>query len=250
MNRTRSIIASCLSATALLPLASHAQTPEGFLQGRIYELRRNTTPPSCFEWAQGLPNGVWGDVGDYAAKSAKLIDAGGTLVASALYKPTGERVSYFFYQSRTSCEAALAKGPETPATPSPQQSQAQRSSYVQRLQRDFGARLHYSSPMAEAMVRKINIDCKAADGRYLPLYNALLARLHEASEADAWMETRVVDSGNNIRVYDTVHLADGKQLAPQLTVEISTEGGVKAHSVRSGALSDACFGAYGPIWTF
>ncbi|MEL7935675.1 hypothetical protein [Pseudomonas delhiensis] len=256
MNPSRLIIASCLSAISLLSIAVAAQSPENFLQGRVYELRRSASPPSCFEWASGLPNGVWGNAGDYAAETAVLSDNGEVLVASAIYKPTGEKVSHRFYKSRAACREQLPGMPEatsgnsTTSAPAAAESHVENPGYVERLQRDFGARLHYSSAMAEEIVRKINIDCRSRDGRYLPLYNVLLARLDEANEADAWMETRIVDSGNNIMVYDSIHLKSGKQFEPRLTLEINEWGGVKMHDVRRQALSNACFGAYGPIWKF
>lgn len=256
MNRTPTIIARCMSVTALLSFTASAQSPTDFLQGRVYELRRNAAPPQCYEWPQGLPDGIWGDAGSYDRQTSKLSDDGAVLVASATYKPTGETLAYRFYKSRTTCENALAKQP--PATPTRKllapSTQAPGPvagpSYVEKLQRDFGPRLHFSSPQAEATVRKINIDCKSSDGRKLPLYNALLARLHEGSEPEAWMESRVVNAGNNLRIYDSVHLKSGKVLDPQLVLEIDQWGGVNAHSVRRDALENACVGAYGPIWKF
>lgn len=121
-------------------------------------------------------------------------------------------------------------------------------SYVKKLQHEFGSRLYFSSTEAEALVKKINIDCQAPDGRYLPLYNMLLARLDEASTPDAWMETSVVNSDKKLRVFDSVRLKSGKELTPQLTLEINQYGGYEAHGIRPQALSNACFGAYGPIW--
>lgn len=251
MNWIQLLIASCLSATSLLALAENPQT---FLQSRVYELRRDTSPPFCYEWATGLPNGVWGKGGDYAQKTEKLMASGAVLIASATYKPTGEVVSHSFYKSREACQADLSRRPESiplkavTTTPVKTQVSAQDSTYVGQLQRDFGQRIYFSSPKAEAIIRKINIDCKAPDGRYLPLYNALLARLHEASTPDAWMETSVVNRGKNIQVFDSVRLKSGKELTPQLTLEINEWGAVETHGVRPEALSNACFGSYGPIW--
>jgi len=251
VNRTQLFIASCLSATSLL---AFAETPQTFLQGRVYELRRDTSPPSCYEWASGLPNGVWGNAGDYAQKTEKMMGSGAILVASATYKPTGELISHSFYKSRETCQKDLSRRPEAiprnavSALPVKAEASGQNSTYVDRLQQDFGQRLYFSSPTAEAIVRKINIDCKAPDGRYLPLYNALLARLHEGSTADAWMETSVVNTGKNIQVFDSVRLKSGKELTPQLTLEINEWGAVETHGIRPDALSNACFGSYGPIW--
>lgn len=240
MNRTRLFLASCLSLTSFLVLADTSGT---FLQGRIYELRRDTSQPTCVEWPNGLPDGVWGNGGDYVADGDHLSANGDVLITSAIYKPTGIRVSHTFYKSRQSCLADIS--PQPLATAARDDGQG---SYVDRLQRNFGARLYFSSAEAEALVKKINIDCKAPDGRHLPLYNALLARLDEASTPDAWMETSVVNTGKKLQVFDSVRLKSGKELTPQLTLEINEYGAYETHGVRPQALSNACFGSYGPIW--
>lgn len=244
MNRTQLLIASCLSLPSLLAQAGDAGT---FLHGRVYELRREASSPICVEWPAGLPDGVWGQGGDYVPDGDHLSADGNVLITSAVYKPTGARVSYTFYKSRQSCQAELSAQPVDTAKAVPAGADGQ-GSYVDKLQRDFGARLYFSSAEAEALVKKINIDCKAPDGRYLPLYNALLARLDEASTPDAWMETSVVQSGKKLRVFDSVRLKSGKELTPQLTLEVNEWGGYEAHGVRAQALSNACFGSYGPIW--
>jgi hypothetical protein len=227
----------------LTSFLAHAETHAAFLQGHLYELRRDTSPPTCTEWPNGLPEGVWGHGGEYVPDGEHLSADGDILIASAIYKPTGVRVSHTFYRSRQSCQADISPQPVDAAAKGSAQG-----SYVDRLQRDFGSRLYFSSAEAEALVRKINIDCKAPDGRYLPLYNALLARLDEASTPEAWMETSVVNTGKKLRVFDSVRLKSGKELTPQLTLEINEWGGYETHGVRPQALSNACFGTYGPIW--
>jgi hypothetical protein len=240
LNRTRLFIASCLSLTSFF---AHAQTQVAFLQGHLYELRRDISPATCTEWPNGLPDGVWGNGGDYVPDGEHLSADGDVLITSAIYKPTGIRVSHTFYKSRQSCLAELSPQPMAAAVKNDGQG-----SYVDRLQRDFGSRLYFSSAEAEALVKKINIDCKAPDGRYLPLYNALLARLDEGSTPDAWMETSVVNTGKKLQVFDSVRLKSGRELTPQLTLEINEFGGYETHGVRPQALSNACFGSYGPIW--
>ncbi|MCP1623597.1 hypothetical protein [Pseudomonas nitroreducens] len=240
MNRIRLLIASCLSLTSCFVLAEDSGA---FLQGPVYELLRDTSQPSCVAWPKGLPDGVWGNGGEYVPDGEHLSASGDVLITSAIYKPTGIRVSHTFYKSRQACLADLSPQPLAAAVKSDGQG-----SYVDRLQRDFGSRLYFSSAEAEALVKKINIDCKAPDGRYLPLYNALLARLDEASTPDAWMETSVVNTGKKLQVFDSVRLKSGRELTPQLTLEINEYGGYETHGVRPQALSNACFGTYGPIW--
>ncbi|MFK8399664.1 hypothetical protein M2D07_014245 [Pseudomonas sp. BGr12] len=240
MNRIRLLIASCLSLTSCFALAKDSGA---FLQGAVYELLRDTSQPSCVAWPKGLPDGVWGNGGEYVPDGEHLSASGDVLITSAIYKPTGVRVSHTFYKSRQSCLADLSPQPMTAAAKNDSQG-----SYVDRLQRDFGSRLYFSSAEAEALVKKINIDCKAPDGRYLPLYNALLARLDEGSTPDAWMETSVVNTGKKLQVFDSVRLKSGRELTPQLTLEINEFGGYETHGVRPQALSNACFGSYGPIW--
>ncbi|WP_236175671.1 hypothetical protein [Pseudomonas pseudonitroreducens] len=244
LNRTRLFIASCLLLTPILSLADSAAA---FLHGRVYELRRDMKQPSCVEWPSGLPNGVWGNGGEYLPDSDYLSADGEVLITSAIYKPAGVRVSHTFYRNRQACQAELAGKPSAVPSAVPAKDVAQ-GTYVDRLQRDVGSRLYFSSAEAETLVKKINIDCKAPDGRYLPLYNALLARLDEASTPEAWMETSVVNTGKKLQVFDSVRLKSGKELTPQLTLEINEFGGYEAHGVRQQALSNACFGTYGPIW--
>lgn len=244
MNWTRLFIASCLSLTSFPSVAENTQA---FLQGRVYELRRDIQQPSCVEWPGGLPDGVWGKGGEYIPDGDLVSTDGQVLIASAIYKPSGVRVSHTFYKNRQACQAELAGQAADVATVATAMGGDQ-GSYVDRLQRDFGSRLYFSSAEAEALVKKINIDCKAPDGRYLPLYNALLARLDEASTPEAWMETSVVNTGKKLRVFDSVRLKSGKELTPQLTLEINEFGGYQTHGVRKQALSNACFGTYGPIW--
>ncbi|MFS2127458.1 hypothetical protein [Pseudomonas sp. Pseusp97] len=238
MNRIRLFIASCLCLT---PLFVSAQSPAAFLQGPLFELRADTSPASCVEWPQRLPDGPWGNAGDYVPDGDHLSANGDVLITSAIYKPTGVRVSHTFYKSRRACLADVSPQPPTSVP-------AGDDTYVGKLQRNVGGRLFFSSAEAEALVKKINIDCKAPDGRYLPLYNALLARLDEASTADAWMETSVVNTGKKLQVFDSVRLKSGKELTPQLTLEINEYGGYETHGVRPQALSNACFGTYGPVW--
>jgi len=177
-----------------------------------------------------------------------LFEEGNILVLSAEHKPSGERVSHRYYKKEALCQQDLERKPET--TSLTKTAGGDGLTYVQRLQRDFDARLHFSSAQAEDAVRKINIDCRAMDGRYLPLHNALLARLDEANEPNAWVETRVVSAGNSLKVYDSVHVRNAKAREPQLIFEVDEWGAVTRHGVRSDALEKACFGTYGPIWQF
>ncbi|MFV3335508.1 hypothetical protein ACNFIA_31750 [Pseudomonas sp. NY15437] len=240
MNRTRLFVTASLLLTSFV---AHAETSASFLQQRVYELRRDTSQPTCVEWPNGLPEGVWGNGGDYVADGEHLSANGEVLITSAIYTPTGVRVSHTFYKNRAACQADIAPQPVSAAS-----RETGQGSYVDRLQRDFGARLYFSSAEAEALVKQINIDCKAPDGRHLPLYNALLARLDEANTPDAWMETSVVNTGKKLQVFDSVRLKSGRELTPQLTLEINEYGGYQTHGVRPQALANACFGTYGPIW--
>ncbi|AYG45480.1 hypothetical protein DV532_14740 [Pseudomonas sp. Leaf58] len=177
-----------------------------------------------------------------------LFEEGNVLVLSAVHKPSGEHVSHRFYKRSELCQQDLQRKPET--TSLTKTAGGDGLTYVQRLQRDYAARLHFSSAQAERAVKAINIDCRAMDGRYLPLHNALLARLENANEPNAWVETRVASSGTGLKVYDSVHVRNDKAQQPQLIFEVNEWGAVTQHGVRSDALEKACFGTYGPIWQF
>lgn len=248
MNRTSFILATGYSAFSLLGGAAYAETPRLFLQPPLYELRATATGPQCVQLSSGLPVTIWNPTSDYSTQTSMLFEEGNVLVLSAQHKPSGEQVARRFYKRSELCQQDLQRKPET--TSLTKTAGGDGLTYVQRLQRDFAARLHFSSAQAEQAVRSINIDCRAMDGRYLPLHNALLARLENANEPNAWVETRVASTGNAIKVYDSLHVANGRAGEPQLVFEVNQWGAVTQHGVRSDALEKACFGTYGPIWQF
>ncbi|WP_256573251.1 MULTISPECIES: hypothetical protein [unclassified Pseudomonas] len=248
VKRTFPILGTCFSVLASLAGSVCADTPSAFLQSPLYELRATSSGPQCVALASGLPATVWNPASDYGAETSMLFEEGNVLVLSAKHKPSGEHVSHRYYLREALCRQDLRRKPEI--TSLTKTAAGDGLTYVQRLQRDFGARLHFSTAQAEHTVRGINIDCRAMDGRYLPLHNALLARLENANEPNAWVETRVASAGKGIKVYDSVHVRNGKAREPQLIFEVNEWGTVTQHGVRSDTLENACFGTHGPIWQF
>lgn len=248
MNRPFPILGTCFSFITLLAGSAYAQTPQAFLQPPLYELRATPTGPQCVQSALGLPASIWNPSSDYDAQTSMLFDEGNVLVLSAVHKPSGEHVAHRYYKQIELCQRDLERKPET--TSLTKTAGGDGLTYVQRLQRDYATRLHFGTAQAERAAKGINIDCRSMDGRYLPLHNALLARLENENESNAWVETRVESSGKGIKVYDSLHVRNGKAQAPQLVFEVNEWGAVTQHGVRSDALEKACFGTYGPIWQF
>jgi len=248
VNWTSFIPATCISVFASLAGSAYAETPQAFLQPPLYELRATPTGPQCVQLDAGLPASVWNPPGDYGRETSMLFEEGKVLVLSAEHKPSGEHVAHRYYKQPALCQRDLQRKPET--TSPTKTAGGDGLTYVQRLQRDFAARLHFSDAQAQRTVQSINIDCRSMDGRYLPLHNALLARLYKENESNAWIETRVASAGKGIKVYDSVHLRNGEVREPQLVFEVDAWGAVTRHGVRSDALENACYGTYGPIWQF
>ncbi|NUT77632.1 hypothetical protein HNO86_21540 [Pseudomonas sp. C1C7] len=248
VSRTFPILGTAFSVPMLLTCSVHAATPQSFHQPPLYELRATPSGPQCVPSEAGLPASVWSPASDYGPETSMLFEEGNVLVLSAVHKPSGEHVSHRFYKREDLCKQDLERKPET--TSLTKTAGGDGLTYVQRLQRDYGARLHFATAQAERTVRTINIDCRAMDGRYLPLHNALLARLENANEPNAWIETRVASAGKGLKVYDSVHMRDGKVRKPQLIFEVNEWGAVTQHGVRSDVLENACYGTHGPIWQF
>lgn len=122
------------------------------------------------------------------------------------------------------------------------------AAFVDSLRAKSKDRLIYRSPAAEAAVRSFNIDCKARDGRMLPLVHVLMARLAQMGSKDMWVTTYVEERGGEVRIYDVLERRDGAKTPPEMSFEINKWGELRPIGTRPEALYNACFGSYGPIW--
>ncbi|WP_157667480.1 hypothetical protein [Comamonas serinivorans] len=132
------------------------------------------------------------------------------------------------------CSATAGQGPDP--------------SYVKRLQTKYGHRLEFSGAHSRQTVLDFNIDCRAKDGRYLPLENVLLAKLASLERNDMWLITKVKSRGNDVWIYDQLMRRDGKVVHSHVAFEINHWGELRSPNGKLEALRNACFGSYGPIW--
>lgn len=120
--------------------------------------------------------------------------------------------------------------------------------YVAALRKRYGSRIIYNNPTAFSSVSTFHIDCRAQDGRYLPLENLLLARIGSMDKESVWLESIVDSRGDEVRIYDYLKQKDGSVTEPKMTIEINSWGDLRTHGIRTEAVLNACYGSYGPIW--
>lgn len=121
-------------------------------------------------------------------------------------------------------------------------------SYVQNLRKKYTSRLQYRSDYARKVVQSFDLDCKAGDGRYLPLEHVLLSKLAAMDKEHAWLVTRADSRGEDVRIYDDLVSADGKVMNSTVAFELNKWGEIRSPSIRMEAVLNSCFGSYGPIW--
>jgi hypothetical protein len=130
-------------------------------------------------------------------------------------------------------------------------SQEYRLEYLLKLEASYKKRVHFESAKAEEIVRNYNIDCRAKDGRFLPLLGVLYAR-HDAvvqrSENKAWLETFVQERDGEVRIIDSFRTQKGTVGDDTLVFQINKWGELRPVSISHEAVRNACFGFQGPIW--
>lgn len=119
--------------------------------------------------------------------------------------------------------------------------------YIAKLRSTYGGRLHFESAEAERIVRSFNIDCRARDGRYLPLINVLYVRLSQSSSKTIWLETDVQERGGEVRIVDTVRGPKARPVS-EVSFEINKWGELRPIGITAEAVLNSCYGSYGPIW--
>ncbi|RON06230.1 hypothetical protein [Pseudomonas brassicacearum] len=120
--------------------------------------------------------------------------------------------------------------------------------YAAALVATYGKRVHFADDESYLRTVAFKIDCRAQDGRVLPLGTLLLARVADSSQDAVWLESYVVLRGDELRVYDYLVRKDGSATQPTLRFEANRWGEFRAHGVRVEAVLNSCFGSYGPIW--
>jgi hypothetical protein len=121
-------------------------------------------------------------------------------------------------------------------------------SYVANLRAKYGGRITFSSVRAQQIVESFRLDCRAADGRTLPLMNSMLAKLASLDSPKAWLVSRADNRDNNVRIWDQLVGPKGPLMDPVLVYEINSWNELHPIGTRLEAMLNACFGSYGPIW--
>lgn len=83
------------------------------------------------------------------------------------------------------------------------------AAYVEQLRIKYLSRITFQTPYSRQAVMDFSIDCKARDGRSLPLINVMLAKLNALDGKKMWATARVDSRGEDVRVYDQL-VQDGR----------------------------------------
>lgn len=122
------------------------------------------------------------------------------------------------------------------------------SAYIQKLRKQYSSRITFQTPYARQTIENFDLDCRSRDGRYLPLMNVFLAKLEALDQKEGWLTIYVANLGSEVRVYDKLIQADGKEIHSAVAFEIDRWGEIRSPNGKLEALMNACFGSYGPIW--
>jgi len=126
--------------------------------------------------------------------------------------------------------------------------------YILELRKKYASRIIYEDAYARKIAQDFDIDCKARDGRYLPLENVLLATISAHDElltkgknsSNNSFTIRVVSRGDDVRVYDEAVI--GGDHISMVRFEINKWGEIRSPTHKLEATRNSCFGSYGPIW--
>ena len=122
------------------------------------------------------------------------------------------------------------------------------SAYAKGLRVKYASRLLYKTEFAKRVVEDFNLDCKAQDGRYLPLSNVLYAKLASLDGDTGHLIIEVDSRGEDVRVTDYLIGKDGEVMHSSIGYEINKWRELRTVNTRLEAVRNSCFGGYGEIW--
>lgn len=221
----------------LATTSAHADQTTAFYRQPVYAV--GPSMRICELMPSGVPSSLWGNNG--RARVAEAVSPDGQTFTAVGTYDDGTQSVYRFFLHEQDCLAFMQSNATKPAAD-------QNSEYVAKLESTFGKRLHFESNEAARIVQNFNIDCRAQDGRTLPLRNLLYARLASMDSKTAWLETFVQERGGEVRIIDSLR---GPKIAPApdtLAFEINKWGDLRPIGFRAEAVLNACFGSSGPIW--
>lgn len=130
-----------------------------------------------------------------------------------------------------------------------QRQEENKKNYVKNLKAKYSGRILSASSEAMTIVAFFDINCRAQDGRVLPLLNLLYGGIAEyerelGANAQYFLENR----GKNVRIYESVSKNGKILLDRKLKYELNEWGDLRPFGIRSEAILNACYGDLGPIW--
>lgn len=193
----------------------------------------------------------------YFKKAAELGDIQSHLELGKMYsyglgvpKDVNEARSWYSRAAERGSKDAKIALQELPALESKFRAEDRKRNqdYIQNLKRKYSSRLKYEGSYALGAIQNFKLDCRASDGRYLPLENVLLAKLASMDEKHAWLVIRADSRGDDVRIYDDLVGADGRVMNSTVSFELNKWGEIRSKGARMEAVLNSCFGSYGPIW--
>ena len=123
------------------------------------------------------------------------------------------------------------------------------SPYAKQLHARFGHLVTYKTAEARKAVERFKIDCRAPDGRYLPLTNVLVAKIASGQGPRGMHMVIEADSrGDDVRIVDKVIEGNGREVYSRVGFELNKWGELRPVNITTDALYNACVGSHGPIW--
>lgn len=123
------------------------------------------------------------------------------------------------------------------------------SPYAKQLHAKFGHLVTYRTAEAQQAVERFKIDCRAPDGRYLPLTNVLVAKIASGQGPRGMHMVIEADSrGDDVRIVDKVIDGNGREVYSRVGFELNKWGELRPVNITTDALYNACVGSHGPIW--
>jgi len=168
-----------------------------------------------------------------AATSAQLqafIDAYSARDPDRLTPDARKRLATAKKQKQLAAQAAEKKGREDAAKQEAAARQAalkkdaNRLKYIRSLQSRFGDRITAENPEGYSIVSRYRIDCRAGDGRVLPLLNALYASIVSLEGNGVQMRFHIQNRDQQVRITSEV-TKNGKPMGPLSCTTKSTNGG-------------------------
>lgn len=232
-------------AAMLFASCSYANDQDGRLPSPQDPFFRNTvyavgsSMKVCEPIQSGVPAGLWGN--NEHIKRSEAVSPDRRMLTVIGTHEDRTQTTYRFFLQREDC-LAFTKSNTTETAHSPN------AKHVAKLEAAYRNRLHFESDEAARIVQTFNIDCRAPDGRSLPLRNLLYARLASMDSKAAWLEIFAQERGSEVRIIDSLRGPKIPADTNTVAFKINKWGEVRPVGITVEAVLNSCFGSYEPIW--